>query len=347
MRYHMKLAKLKLYNLYNKLRFNNFNGHNLPSEITINVNRICNLRCIMCDYWKNKNNEELTAEQWIKIIRSFKKWLGYYHITISGGEPLLKKDLQSILKFVSNQNLPCNLLTNGSLLTKDRINELIDYKLDSITISLDGLNELHDKIRGIKGIWKSISKNIIYIKNNTNIRTNINTVIMKKNHMFLEPLIVWVYKNRLNSIKFQPVLNVPGKDYSYYESLHISRGLFSKECASSIDNIIYMKKMGCPIKNSYEHLKKIKLYFLGKSDYLDDVTCKAGTTHLSVNSIGIMRACRYYENFGSLLDRDPKKIWFNKESEKLKNKTTKCKNNCALLNCNFSFDNRLYSRKNR
>ncbi len=117
------------------------------TNLRIAITNRCNLRCFYCHREGEKNPEgEISAERIVEIAKAFYE-LGIKKLKITGGEPLLRKDLFEIL-----QNLPdfkeVSITTNGTLLA-DKAYELKECGLDRVNVSLDTLNA--EKYRFITG----------------------------------------------------------------------------------------------------------------------------------------------------------------------------------------------------
>ena len=145
----------KAHNYYKKLEIQDRQLLYLFLEIT----RKCNLNCLHCgsDCTADNNAAELTTESWVKIIKyiheKFSKNLSF---VITGGEPLMHPDLLKITKTIKDCGMKWGMVTNGMLLTEKKLNTLINNGLNSITLSLDGLEDAHNKIRNSKIAFKKV-----------------------------------------------------------------------------------------------------------------------------------------------------------------------------------------------
>lgn len=114
----------------------------------------CNLRCRHC-YMSSGDgfSRELTGEQWIEVLQEA-RGLGATGINISGGEPLMHPDFESIAAYLANvSQFQANLNTNGLLLNRQDIN-LLGSAFASIQVSLDDANAAgHDAFRGRHGAF--------------------------------------------------------------------------------------------------------------------------------------------------------------------------------------------------
>lgn len=170
-----------------------------PEMVTILITKRCNFHCIGCsssspDYTKNFNsqkNRELKTNDIKKLIDevSFFKPFIYFN----GGEPTIHPNLIELIKYVKSKGMVCALTTNGSLLNKDYAKELIESKLDFISVSIDGPEEFHDKVRGFKGAFKKATEGI---RNIVSTRENLG---VDYPHVRLASII---YPERVENSKF-------------------------------------------------------------------------------------------------------------------------------------------------
>jgi len=114
-----------------------------PLWLLAEVTYRCPLHCAFCynptDYDKHTQNE-LTTEQWIQALRDARK-LGAIQLGISGGEPLLRDDIEDIVIEAKKLGYYSNLITSGVGLTETRIQALKDGGLDHIQLSMHDVTE--------------------------------------------------------------------------------------------------------------------------------------------------------------------------------------------------------------
>jgi len=135
-----------------------------PSYMILYVTSKCNSKCKTCFYWDylNTPRKELTLEEIQKISKSFNN-LAY--VSLTGGEPFLRRDIDEIIKaFYFNSNTVYFAIPTNALLTElmvKSINSVLkdcpDIRLH-IDLSVDGVGELHDYIRGVKGNFEKMLK---------------------------------------------------------------------------------------------------------------------------------------------------------------------------------------------
>ena len=124
-----------------------------PKRAHIGLTERCNSKCITCGLWKGRPTNELTNEE-VKGALSQLRELGIRRIAFTGGECTLKKDLAEIIEYTREIGFTeIHINSNGLLLSQEKAIALINSGLNSIQISLDGIGEVHDTIRGVKGSY--------------------------------------------------------------------------------------------------------------------------------------------------------------------------------------------------
>ena len=105
----------------------------------------CNLACKMCPFWRREDEELLGLPDEIRVMEALAR-AGVSFLGFEGGEPLLRRDVGAILK-EAHARFHTSLVTNGWLL-EQRLSEVAPH-LDLLFVSLDGIGETHDRLRGI------------------------------------------------------------------------------------------------------------------------------------------------------------------------------------------------------
>ena len=161
-----------------------------PVYLIFFITSKCNSKCRHCFYWDNLN--KFTNELNLDEINKFSKQLKHIEwLTLSGGEPFIRKDIYEICKiFYKNNGVKSLTIPTNGLLTekiKNDVEKISGLGLDvSINLSLDGLEKTHDFIRGIKGSFKKILKTYYELvklkKRFSNLYVRVNTTINNKNY---------------------------------------------------------------------------------------------------------------------------------------------------------------------
>lgn len=151
------------------------NSYIKPRFINFILTYRCNARCIMCNIWNvylrdpALLKEELTAEDIDKFIADNRQELSELrNFGLSGGDPLLmRSDFVKIVKIIKSRlpDVHLGVQTNGLIpeLAKERLQEILAfYPQFSLAVSLDGIGETHDKVRGTPGAFEKAVQTIKY-----------------------------------------------------------------------------------------------------------------------------------------------------------------------------------------
>lgn len=150
---------------------------------SIRVTMACNLKCKQCYALAgNRLENEMSLEEIKKIIDDLKK-LGAMRIFFTGGEPFARHDILEILKYADENNFAMYISTNGTFINPNIIQKLKSLKhLRTFQISIDGLEKLHDSIRGVGGTFKKAIETIkIAVRELKNTKIAIISTLMKDN----------------------------------------------------------------------------------------------------------------------------------------------------------------------
>lgn len=125
----------------------------MPKEATIAITYRCNCRCSMCGIWQIKDHDELPVSEYGKLPRSLRT------INVTGGEPFLREDIVEVVKKIHDVSPTSRIVISSNGLLTERITRsmsemLAFHKKLGIGISIDGINEVHEGIRGVRGIFE-------------------------------------------------------------------------------------------------------------------------------------------------------------------------------------------------
>ena len=130
-----------------------------------NITRSCNLNCVHCYAdAKEKADKEIISTEAAKSIIDDLADFRVPVILFSGGEPLLRKDIIELITYSVKKGIRAVLSTNGTLIDQDTAKKLRDSGLSYAGISLDGLEEINDRFRGINGAFKKALSGIQHCK---------------------------------------------------------------------------------------------------------------------------------------------------------------------------------------
>lgn len=135
--------------------------HSLPI-LALSVHSACNCRCVMCDIWKaNAEKREISVEDLERHVASIRA-LHVQRVMLTGGEPLLHRNLWALCDRLREEDIRLTLVTTG-LLVEQHAAE-IARTVDEVVISVDGPREIHDAIRRVPGGFDKIARGVTALR---------------------------------------------------------------------------------------------------------------------------------------------------------------------------------------
>lgn len=171
-------------NLYAMPSYNNKLGRAfIPLRYFFELTYQCNLQCPYCYVGQDRKKNELTTEEWFRIIDQIPF---YSFVTLVGGEPLIRKDFIPILERTAKKTFgKLNVVTNGILINDEIIDAFIRTKMMLLSVSLDGYGENHDKNRNKEGIFDVIISNLEKLNTKKSGKSkpmvDIKTIVLENN----------------------------------------------------------------------------------------------------------------------------------------------------------------------
>jgi len=126
----------------------------LPETVNIYPTTRCNLKCNMCFAKLYRSKTELGINEWMDIIDRIQPF--HPRIHISGGEPFVYPYIIDLIGHIKRKGFFLHITTNGTFLNQ-HADQIIDLGINRIDISIDGTQEVHDKVRGVPGTFKNIA----------------------------------------------------------------------------------------------------------------------------------------------------------------------------------------------
>jgi MoaA/NifB/PqqE/SkfB family radical SAM enzyme len=334
------LPKILLYKMNRKFGFPRI----MPMNYTLSLLYTCNSRCKTCNIWK-KEAKNLSVSE---IEYTFSK-IGKvpYWVTISGGEPFLRKDLPKICKVIYRNSRPAilNIPTNG-ILTNQIVN-FVDQITDEcpktqviINLSIDGIDEQHDKIRQIPGNYKKVINtfNKLNKLKKKNLSIGIHTVISKFNVKDFTYIA-----NTLMEKNPDSYITEIAEERNELDTMNSNITPDQLSYRSAIDFLIHRIKNGkFKGMNKITQGFRIEYYNLVKSILRDKkqvIPCYSGIASAQISPDGdIWSCCIKANSLGNLRnhDYDFKRIWFGRRARKERKSIINKECYCPLANASYT-----------
>jgi len=229
--------------------------------------RRCNLSCTYCNEFDQVSDPVPLAELERRVDRLAE--LGVSIITLSGGEPLLHPQIDSLLRHIRRQGVVASLITNGYLLTADRIRRLNDAGLEYMQISIDNVKPDDTSKKSLKVLDRKLE----LLAGHALFDVNINSVIGGGT---ADPEDAYTIGRRAESLGFSSTVGV----------IHDGQGQLRPFSEAERDVYGRLKRIG---KRSYSRLT----YFqdnlaAGKPNQW---RCRAGARYLYICEDGLVHYC--------------------------------------------------------
>lgn len=310
-----------------------------PRQIHLSVTDRCFLPCLHCDIWKNEA-EDLPGEVWEDLIDRLGPWCAPAGMNFVGGEPFLRRDLESLIARATRRGFEVSFNTNGWLVTPERAARVAEAGARIAYVSLDGMRaETVDHSRGRKGSYDKALRAIELLQASGGPRVVVACVLHGRNAAELPELLAWVRARGLQLV-VQPLYQSFG-DNAYDPDWWRTAPLFPREEAelqaidAALDALSAERLRGGPVCNAVAQLQAMKRHF--REPGTDNgASCRAGHTDLSFDPQGRIRLCYFLEPVGSVFDTAPLPVvWDSLTTLRRRWEVSRCERACSLLNCNF------------
>lgn len=279
----------------------------IPSLISWNLTKMCNLKCPHCYMEAGKRAEnELTLDECHSLIDEM-KFLGTEMIILTGGEPLLRKDIYDIAKHASEKGMWVVMGTNGVLVNDKVAQRMIECGVKGVGISIDSIDpEKHNTFRGGPNSWEHSVRALEICKAN-GLEVLVQTTIVEMNFDEIPQLIefarekgAWSFNlyflvqtgrgqlmNDLSAEKSEQILGYLARTQDQFKPM-----LVRSKCAPHFKRIAYQTGMGG----------------------LESGGCMAGTEYCRIMPEGDVTPCPYMTVVaGNVRDNSFTEIWNRSE----------------------------------
>lgn len=266
---------------------------NGPYSVSFEVTYACNARCKHCHLGGPVKAEERATP---KRLGQVSEAIHSVEVILSGGEPLMRHDLEDIARAIRRKNGPPYIVctTNAGLLNKKRYQSLREAGVDQFSISLDYPDERHDEYRGIPGLFQKIRDLISELDSSANKPITLSCCVQRDNFrdMLKFARLAADWKVRVNFSTYT-WLRTKNKEY-----------LLTKEdlpeLREIVNQLLELKKRNKNFYASSYTFQRMIRYF--EDGYIPG--CRAGQRFFVVNPNGAVSPCglimKYYKNVAQM-----------------------------------------------
>jgi len=296
---------------------------NRPYHVQWMLTRKCNFRCRGCNVWQEQDPRELSTEN-VKRGLDVLRELGVVEIVLSGGNPLLRDDIDEIIKHAS-KHFVTTVYDNGSMAVK-KIDALL--YADFVAISIDSLDpQKNDYVRGVKGAWHDAMEAVEKLREAgvsvgvapTISQYNLYEILDFTKYFLNKDIPVWYSLYSYDSTDEQNNLFKIGRKSDEFVIVD------KKAMVNVCDSLISLKKRDNNVFMTSKILEAVKnLYLTGKRTW----KCRALQNFFIIDHLGRVAGCHLYNPLSSISDLS--KVWDSPNFEALR-KTYRTCTRCTYL----------------
>lgn len=323
--------------MYSKeLNFQNINVNGDFSIITpinacFEITKECPLRCRHCfNESGTAKLKEMTESQVKEVIDKLSD-MGVQKLMLTGGEPLARPDFLNIVGYAYSRFVAISIASNGYLMTEQMAQDLSAYRNKIVVqISLDGVKEHHDKIRGIQGSYDRVLDAISYLRK-YGVAVTVASTLNGENFDDMEAIAFTAHK---------------------YGALQLTYAITMNQGRARENKLAYSVDVNELIKRA----SKLKKKYMDKGLFIqvdDDTlvkiheqdnrnTCGAGLSQIAIRENGDVSPClSFFYTYGNILYDIPQNIFTPERAAFFKKLQIPCEEYCGdceeLNNCLHCF----------
>ncbi len=287
-------------------------------EGLIGITYRCNAKCYMCNTWKfpTKKEEELKLEYYEKLPR-----MKFTNIT--GGEPFLREDIGEIVKVIKRKTKRIVISTNGFF--TERIVEFAEKNPDvGLRISLEGLSETNDKLRGIKNGFDRGLRTLIELKAMGLKDIGFGITVSDSN---ADDLLALYKLAHAMQVEFATAVLHNSYYFHKFDNRINDKDKVAREFRKLIGEFFSTGR----VKNWYRAYFNYGIinYIYGAERLLG---CKVGTDVFFMDPFGEVMPCNgMEESMGNIKEMDFMKIWNGEKAQAVRQKVAKCDKKCWMM----------------
>ncbi len=196
----------------------------------------CNLRCTHCYASIYEREKELPLKTVVNLLREASE-LGVAHISFTGGEPLLRRDIFEILLHARDLGFSINIFTNSTLVTEKIASRFARLEV-GVNTSIDGPNpKVHERLRG-PGSWTHAIEGIKRLVDH-GLHVHVNVTITRLNYLYVGETVRKAYELSASSVSVIPAMPAGRalENRVYAEMPHVEKALEQVDRVASEDRV--------------------------------------------------------------------------------------------------------------
>jgi len=293
-----------------------------PTVLHVNVNLRCNTKCAMCNIWELKSPHMLTLEQFDTIF-SDKAYARIEYVMLAGGEPTLRDDLPEIVELMHRRmprlrkvQIASNVIHTAAV--RAQYPRIAAYCHEhgirlSLGVSLDGIGDTHDKIRGAKGAFKKVMESVAFMKElqrSTPFTMSLDPTVFSMNIDELEQL-----KELAERLELPIVFQIAAISDDYYGNVDTANTL----ALSDTDRFKMLKFLKLRVAES-SLFDALAYYYAEVIDHEEGakdraLPCPYADQGLLLNPDGSVQYCHNSRPIGNALETSSTELYYSADNQ--------------------------------
>jgi len=298
-----------------------------PLYVGWDMHHKCNARCDYCDRWLIGRHEKnlVTTKEALKIVNDMGD-LGVWTLSLGGGEPLLRPDMDVIIKAARRRGMQVNMSTNGALL-KQNAKKVIDSGVSSISVSVEShIAKDHDKVRGFPGLFAKLSEGIEEVKRlrkGSFPHLKVRMCVGKDSYDRVEDYIKY-WAPKVDQVLLQPIHESPTNAFRVPDAYKLS----DKDRKKFEDEFRRLRKRYKMLDTIY--YREFPLFFFDKKKHKRKYKCYASYFSLNIEpDLSVYSCAALIGKLGNLRQNTFKDIWKGQAARKFRKLVRERKNQCT------------------
>jgi radical SAM protein with 4Fe4S-binding SPASM domain len=297
----------------------------IPLVVSWNLTRKCNLKCPHCyiNATTQQLKNELTTEESKRLIDQICE-VSRPLLILSGGEPLLRKDVYELVRYGAEKGLKMGLGSNGSLIDDAAAKKLKEAGIETVSISLDShIPEQHDEFRGVVGSWEKAVRAIKALREN-GVLVQVNTTVTQQNYDQIDDIMSLA--EGLGVENFHLFFLVPTGRGTKIADISPAKyeGMIKTAFAKAAKHKLNVRPSCAP-----QFMRIAKDMSMDMRQWIRG--CIAGLYYCRVYPNGDITPCPYLPiKLGNIREKSFKEIWFNSEIFKSLRDFNALKGKCGI-----------------
>jgi radical SAM enzyme (rSAM/lipoprotein system) len=170
----------------------------------------CTLNCLHCgsDCTKDSQFSDMPARDFLAALDTIKDPPKNFIVVMTGGEPLLRNDIEMCGREIRKRGMRWSLVSNGMLYNKERHNSLLNAGMGALTLSLDGLENSHNWLRNNKLSFIKVVNSIDLAASSSRLNFDVVTCVNKRNINELPQIRDFLIQRRVRSWRLFTIIPI-------------------------------------------------------------------------------------------------------------------------------------------